>query len=105
MPRRLWIPLLTVALLAAPARARVIERIVAVVNEDVILLSELEMRVRPLMPQLKIIMLQDMRMTLSFVNPLINYTWRFGSPTLRQRLSFSVKQRINHWNKHQGDQR
>jgi peptidyl-prolyl cis-trans isomerase SurA len=53
MPRRPWIPLLMTALLAQAVQAKVIERIVAVVNSDIILLSELELRVRPMMPQLQ----------------------------------------------------
>ncbi len=41
------------ALSATPALARVVERIVAVVNEDIILQSELNDRLRPLMAQLQ----------------------------------------------------
>jgi peptidyl-prolyl cis-trans isomerase SurA len=42
-----------VLLSATPARARVVERVVAVVNEDIILLSELEERLQPMLPQLQ----------------------------------------------------
>lgn len=40
-------------LAAAPAQARIVERIVAVVNEEILLLSDLEDRLRPLIPQLQ----------------------------------------------------
>ncbi len=40
-------------LLGFAAEAKVVERIVAVVNEDILLQSELNERVRPLLPQLQ----------------------------------------------------
>lgn len=39
--------------LASPAQGRVVERIIAVVNDEILLLSELEDRLRPLIPQLQ----------------------------------------------------
>jgi parvulin-like peptidyl-prolyl isomerase len=44
---------LTAIALAAPVQARVVERIIAVVNEEILLLSDLEDRIRPLLPQLQ----------------------------------------------------
>ena len=54
MPRLLT-PALALALLApaVAAQARVVERVAAVVNEDIILQSALEERLRPLLPQLQ----------------------------------------------------
>jgi peptidyl-prolyl cis-trans isomerase SurA len=53
MVRRLVPILVGAALCATVARARVVERIVAIVNDDIVLLSELEDRLRPLYPQLQ----------------------------------------------------
>ncbi len=55
-PRRAWIALGVAAAAlgaGAPAGARIIERVVAVVNEDIILKSELDARVRPLLARLR----------------------------------------------------
>ncbi len=51
--RSLMAALALVMLLGGVAAARTIERIVAVVNREIILLSELHERVRPMMPQLQ----------------------------------------------------
>jgi peptidyl-prolyl cis-trans isomerase SurA len=59
---RVSVLLAALALLApAAARAKLIERVAAVVNEDIILLSELNERLRPLLPQLQQIQDQTSR--------------------------------------------
>lgn len=51
--KRTWIPLIMLCAWPGLVEAKVVERIVAVVNKDIILLSELNERVRPLLPQLR----------------------------------------------------
>jgi peptidyl-prolyl cis-trans isomerase SurA len=50
---RVLLSLLLVSLVSAPAAARVVERIVAVVNSQILLQSELDDRLKPLLPQLQ----------------------------------------------------
>lgn len=51
--RTVALALLCTLSLATPARAKVVERVVAVVNDSILLLSELNDRIRPLLPQLQ----------------------------------------------------
>lgn len=44
---------LAIALAGAPARGKVVERVIAVVNNNILLLSELNDRLRPMLPQLR----------------------------------------------------
>lgn len=53
MRRGIWVGVVLASLAALPASARVLERVIAVVNEDIILLSDLNERIRPLLPQLE----------------------------------------------------